>query len=188
MKKLFILAMGFIALTTSAFAGTGNNTISTVLSKGTVYEMIVVNDDIDVVLTESSVMDIVVTGEEESITLVKHRVKRGVLEIGSKMGSLKGKATVYISVAGLKKLEVNGKSHVSTRGTLNSKTLIVIVNGEAKFDLKNAGEIIFEADEDIDLNFENWSGENPLVPAPIENTSLKNADAAMDALMIQFKA
>jgi hypothetical protein len=188
MKKLLILAVSVLAFTASTFAGTYNKIISTVLVKGVVYEMIVVNNDIDVVLTESPVNEIMVTGEEESVSLVKHHVKRGVLTIGSKKGSLKGKATVYISVSGLKKLEVNGKSKVTSQGTLNSKSLKVIVNGEAKFDLKNNGSIIFEADEDIDLNFEKWIGEHPQAPAVVDSSALNNADAAMDSLMIHQQA
>lgn len=188
MKKLFILTVSLVALTASTFAGTDNKIISTVLAKGVVYEMIVVNNDIDVVLTESTVNEIMVTGEEESVKLVKHHVKKGILTIGSKTGSLKGKATVYISVSGLKKLEVNGKSKIISQGSLNSKCLKVIVNGEAKFDLKNNGQIIFESDEDIDLNFERWIGEQPQPAAIIDSSALNNADAAMDSLMIHQQA
>ena len=188
MKKLFILAVSLIALTANTIAGTDNKIISTVLAKGVVYEMIVVNNDIDVVLTESPVNEIMVTGEEESVSLVKHHVKRGVLTISSKMGSLKGKATVYISVSGLRKLEVNGKSKIVSQGSLNSKNLKVIVNGEAKFDLKNNGQIIFESDEDIDLNFEKWIGEHPQSPTVVDSSALNNADAAMDSLMIHQQA
>jgi hypothetical protein len=185
MKQFIIMAVSLLTFSAAGIAAPANKTISAVIASGTVYDVIVVNNDIDIVLTESPVA---VTGEEKDVNLVKHQVKKGMLIIGSKMGSLKGKATVYVSVSSLKKLEINGKSFVTSNGALKSSKLIVVVNGEAKFDLRNYGDILFETDEDIDIQFEKWNDAQPQAAVSFDSSFLKSADAAMDSLLVQTQS
>jgi hypothetical protein len=188
MKQFIIMAVSLLTFSAAGIAAPANKTISAVIASGTVYDVIVVNNDIDIVLTESPVAEIRVTGEEKDVNLVKHQVKKGMLIIGSKMGSLKGKATVYVSVSSLKKLEINGKSFVTSNGALKSSKLIVVVNGEAKFDLRNYGDILFETDEDIDIQFEKWNDAQPQAAVSFDSSFLKSADAAMDSLLVQTQS
>lgn len=185
MKQFIIMAVSLLTLSAAGVAAPASKNYSAVITSGTVYDVIVVNNDIDVVLTESPVAEIRITGEEKDVNLVKHQVKKGMLIIGSKMGSLKGKATVYVSVSSLKKLEINGKSFVTSNGALKSSKLMVVVNGEAKFDLRNYGDILFETDEDIDIHFEKKNDAQPQAAVSFSSSFMKNADAAMDSLLMQ---
>ncbi|HEX4957938.1 MAG TPA: DUF2807 domain-containing protein [Lacibacter sp.] len=185
MKQFIIMAVSLLSFSAAGVAAPAHKIVTSVIASGTVYDVIVINNDIDVVLTESSLAEIRVTGDEKNVQLVKHQVKKGMLIIGSKSGSLKGKATVHVSVSSLRKLEINGSSFVTSNGALRSNKLVVVVNGEAKFDLKNYGDILIESDEDIDLNFENGNGIQPQAVVNYDSSNLKNADEAMDSLLLQ---
>jgi hypothetical protein len=185
MKKLIIMAVSLLTVNAALFAGNSSVTPATeytkVISTKSPFHSIVVNNDIDVVLTEATDNMIEIKGEEESVKKVSHFIKKGVLYINSKQGSLKGRATVYLSVNDLQSIEVNGKSTISSKGALNSSKLKVVVNGEAKFDLKNQGKMLFEADEEIDLHFEKWIGVAEASIITPANEEIKAADSGIDA-------
>lgn len=178
------MAVSLLTITAGGFAGNGfqkRDTEKTMVANlKAPFTSIVVNSDIDVVLTEAADNRIEVKGDASN---VNYFIKKGVLYIGSKQGSLKDKAVIYLSVSSLESIVVNGKSKISSAGFLNSSKLKVTVNAEAKFDLKNYGEILFEADEEIDLHFEKWM-KLPGV-AVIEPHSLESeaADESIDALV-----
>jgi Putative auto-transporter adhesin, head GIN domain len=188
MKKIIIIAVSLLTVNAALFAG--NSSVSPVteytkvISAKAPFYSIVVNNDIDVVLTEATDILIEIKGEEEGVKKVSHYIKKGVLYINSKQGSLKGRATVYVSVNGLQSIEVNGKSTISSKGVLNSSKLKVFVNGEARFDLKNYGQLLIEADEEIDLHFEKWIGLQEVAAITPNNADIKKADAAMDTQMM----
>ncbi len=69
----------------------------------------------------------------------------------AKKGSLKNRVTVYVPVQNLRKLVINGKSYVRSNGVIASKNLQVTLAGEAKVEINNLGDIVFDADQDIDL-------------------------------------
>jgi hypothetical protein len=178
MKQLLIIAVSLLTLITGVGAHPVHNCVHKhVIKAKHSYQTIVINNDIDVVITESALTEIYVSGT--------YFVKKGVLYIQSKNGSLKGKATVHVPVSNLKQIEINGRSTVTSNGTLSSSLLKVLVNGEARFDLKNFGEILFEADEAIDLNFEKQNKEQHLLHMKVNSAALAEADAQMDTLVIK---
>jgi hypothetical protein len=185
MKKLIIMAVSLLTVNAALFAGNSSvspvTEYSKVISAKAPFHSIVVNNDIDVVLTEATDNTIEIKGEEADVKKVNHYVKKGVLYIGSKVGSLKNKAVVYVSVNDLQSIEVNGKSTVTSKGFLSSSKLKVFVNGEAKFDLKNQGQMLFESDEEIDLHFEKWNGQMHAAAITPTNEEIKAADAGIDA-------
>jgi Putative auto-transporter adhesin, head GIN domain len=156
MKKLMIMAVSLLTVNASLFAGIstvnpGTGHKATAAAKPP-FHSIVINNDIDVVLTEATDNMIEVKGAAAGINMVNYYIKKGVLYISSRQGSLKGRATVYLSVNGLKNIEINGSSYLTSNGFLNSRRLNVVVRDEAKFELKNRGEILIEADSDIELH------------------------------------
>jgi Putative auto-transporter adhesin, head GIN domain len=184
MKKLIIMAVSLLTLSAASFAGNGsekkNTEYSVVVKTKAPFQMIVLNNGVDLVLTESSETRIEIKGEEKDVNNVAHSVKKGILYIGVKNASLKTKAVVYVSMSQLESIEVNGKSKITSNGFLKSSKLKVVVNDEAKFDLKNYGKILFEADDEIDLNFEKSIGQNKPVAFLSGTDSIKQADEAMD--------
>jgi Putative auto-transporter adhesin, head GIN domain len=158
MKKLIIMAVSLLSLNANVFADTVKDNSPSMKSKANkvAFNKIVVNGDMDIVLTESDFVQVEIKGEQKTGKEVNYYLKKGVLYIDGSKGFGKTKPTVYIHVSHLQSIEVNGESIVSSNGRLASKTLKVVVNGEAKFDLKNYGEILFEAGEEIDLHFKKW--------------------------------
>jgi hypothetical protein len=186
MKQLLIIAVSLLTLITGVGAHPVHNCVHKhVIKAKHSYQTIVINNDIDVVITESALTEIYVSGGKKDVQSVTYFVKKGVLYIQSKNGSLKGKATVHVPVSNLKQIEINGRSTVTSNGTLSSSLLKVLVNGEARFDLKNFGEILFEADEAIDLNFEKQNKEQHLLHMKVNSAALAEADAQMDTLVIK---
>ncbi|HEX4957939.1 MAG TPA: DUF2807 domain-containing protein [Lacibacter sp.] len=184
MKQMIIIAVSLLTFITGVNAHPVQHCAhKQVIKTKSNYQFIVINNDIDVILTESALTDICISGGKKDIQLVRYYVKNGILFIESKNGSLKGRATVHVSVNNLKQIEINGQSTVISNGTLSSNQLKVVVNGEAKFDLKNIGDILIEADESIDLNFEKQNKEQHLFSIKIDSTTIAEADAQMDALI-----
>lgn len=183
MKQLIIIAVSLLCFNLVAGAGSIDNCKYRYIIKAKhSFASIVINNDIDVVLTECSDAEIYVAGDRKDIATVSYFVKKGILYIQSKGSSLKGKVTVHVPVSHLQLVEINGNSTLTSNGTLNSRLLKVVVNGEAKFDIKSFGKILVEADESIDVNFEEQNKQHAL-PLHIDSASLLEADLQMDATL-----
>lgn len=154
MKKLFILALGLVLTGTTAFASSNPDSYSRPadnISRDS-YHTISVDNDIDLVLTESDLAGITVVANDKVKKDILVSEKNGVLIIKSKGRSLKNKAIVYVPVTNLKRLVINGSSHVTSSGFLNSAVLHINVNGEASFEIRNNGEVSFETDNDTEIH------------------------------------
>jgi Putative auto-transporter adhesin, head GIN domain len=152
MKQLFMLFIGVVTMSTFAKAETVTREVDLTSS---VYS-IEVSNDINVVLTQSKEAKLRITGDEKDSKAVLFDQKNGRVRLLSKKGSLKNKVTVYVPVQDLRKLVINGQSYVRSNGVIASKSLRVVVAGEAKVEINNLGDIAFEADQDIDLQIKKW--------------------------------
>lgn len=126
----------------------------------TPFQKIIINNGIDLVLYEGTENLIEIKGGQKDVARVNYYIHKGILYIESRQGTLQNKVVVYLSVQQLQGIEVNGKSKISSNGFLNSDKLNLVVNDEAKFELKIRGEIFIESDESIDLHVEQWKGPN----------------------------
>lgn len=177
MKKLFIIALGLVVTGTSAFANPDLTTAHPdsysrpvdFIVRGS-YHSIQIEDDIDVVLTESDLAGITVVANDKVKRDVQINVVNGVLKIRSTRKSLKNKAIVYVPVSNLERLEINGNSKVTSAGFLNSPVLKVVINGEAIFEIKNHGEVLFDSDNDTELHI------SKKYISPAVSQSLPNSD------------
>lgn len=152
MKQLLILAISLLSLSATVQAAPAK----TIIPLTEKFHSIVINDDIAVVLTESNDTEITISGEDKYVSRVDYTVSNGKLTISSKKGFLKNRVVVYVPVKNLRSIEVNGESKVSNKGWLLSPELKVIVNGLAKIELYNKGEVVFESDAAIDIEFQKW--------------------------------
>lgn len=152
MKQLFSLFIGVLTMATVANA---ENITREVDLTASVYS-IEVSDDINVVLTQSADAKLRITGEAKDNKAVLLDQKNGRVRLLSKKGSLKNRVTVYVPVQNLRKLVINGKSYVRSNGVIASKNLQVTLAGEAKVEINNLGDIVFDADQDIDLQIKKW--------------------------------
>lgn len=152
MKQLFSLFIGVLTMATVANA---ENITREVDLTASVYS-IEVSDDINVVLTQSTDAKLRITGEVKDNKAVLLDQKNGRVRLLSKKGSLKNRVTVYVPVQNLRKLVINGKSYVRSNGVIASKNLQVTLAGEAKVEINNLGDIVFDADQDIDLQIKKW--------------------------------
>lgn len=152
MKQLFSL---FIGVLTMATVTNAENITREVDLTASVYS-IEVSDDINVVLTQSTDAKLRITGEVKDNKAVLLDQKNGRVRLLSKKGSLKNRVTVYVPVQNLRKLVINGKSYVRSNGVIASKNLQVTLAGEAKVEINNLGDIVFDADQDIDLQIKKW--------------------------------
>lgn len=153
MKQFFILFISILTSTTVVKAADVTREIELTQS---IYS-IEISHDIDVVLTESKESTIRITGEEKATNAVLYDVTKGRLKLLSKKGSLKNRITVFIPVQNLRKLNINGNSHIRSNGNLASEKLQVTMNGQAKVEINNIGDIIFHSDEDIDMQIKKWN-------------------------------
>ncbi len=155
MKYLFIL---FIGLFTAAAAKAEIVTREVKLTGS--FSSLEISHDIDVVLTESNENSIRITGEEKFANAVLLDEKSGKVRILSKKGSMHKKVTVFIPVQNLRKLIVNGTSFIRSSGNLSSKELQIKLNAASKVEINNIGNLVFEADEGIDILIQKWNRTN----------------------------
>jgi Putative auto-transporter adhesin, head GIN domain len=190
MKKLILMAVSLLTITAASVAGTNKESkpaFTKVISTKAAFQHIVINGDVDVVLTEKDFVQVDVTGEQKSVEAVTHYVKRGTLYIISKRAAKGAKPVVTIAVSDLKSIEVNGKGEITSKGALRSSKLKLVINGEAKFNVKNLGQILIESDEDIDLQFEkNTAEEKRLNTITPDADTVQAADVRMDEQFIKF--
>ena len=149
MSAAFILAMGFSVHAQKQnpkFYSLENNQYSLPFSK------IVIEDDIDVVLHESTDKSLLVEGSKENISNVEWKIKKGVLHLSSKAGSLKDKVLVTLDVKDLKQIEVNGNSEVKSLGNLHSSLLHIYLNGYCLVNILNEGKITLVNGDGIGLD------------------------------------
>lgn len=189
MKKLFIIALGLIATGTTAMAEPANPCISApdsysrpadCITRGS-YHTIRVEDGIDIVLTESDLAGITVMATDKVKKDVRIKIVNGELKISSSRKSLKNKAIVYVPVSNLKRLVIDGDSHVTSSGVLNSRTLNVLIIGEARFEIRNNGDVVMESDLDTELHMEKK------VETPAYSNNTPHSDALEDQHSIAMK-
>jgi hypothetical protein len=151
MKYLFILFMGLF----TASAANAEIVTREVQLKAQ-FSTLEVSHDIDVVLTESTDATIRIAGEEKFANAVLLDQKNGEVRILSKKGSMRKRVTVYVPVQNLRNLIIKGASYVRSNGILASNKLQVTLSGASKVELNNIGELLFAADEGIDILVHKW--------------------------------
>ena len=152
MKKIFSILTAVLLITGFRAAANDEGRTRDILSAQyfTPFNKIVIEDDIDLVLYENSSRKIELEGSENDRNKVQWVIRKGVLYIRSKAGSLNHKVLVTLDVANLKTIEINGSSIVKSLGELHSPSLRVHVNGECFVSLTNSGEIKVTASEFAD--------------------------------------
>jgi hypothetical protein len=153
MKQFFILFVSLVTLATAAKADHVTREIDVTQT----ISSIEISHEIDVVLTESKDATIRISGEESATKAVLYDLHKGSLRLLSKKGSLKNKVTVFVPVQNLRMLKINGTSYVRSNGSLTSNHLLVNLGGNAKVEIANIGDIVFQADEGIDMQIKSWS-------------------------------
>ncbi len=156
MKKLIALFAAII-LTGSLSVFAEPTEIKGYFSKQSSYELtftkIVIQDDIDLVIYENATSNIQFDGSTENIAKVEWKIKKGVLYINSKRGSLKNKVMVTIDVKKLSEISIEGNSSVRSLGVLNSNELNVYVKSQSYVALRSTGSIniINTSDSEMDV-------------------------------------
>lgn len=178
------MAVSLLTITAASFAGTTNESkpaFTKIISTKAAFQHIVINGDVDVVLTEKDFVQVDVTGEQKSVEAVSYFVKRGTLYINRRGASKGAKPVVTIAVSDLQSLEINGDGDVTSKGTLHSSKLKLVINGESKFNVRNLGEILIESDSNIDLQFEKGMTEEKSLPAMTPDAAaVHEADVQID--------
>lgn len=151
MKKIIMLALGFISLATIATAAPAEKKFNVQN-----ISRLIVSDDINVILKDGPEGEITISGDKRLVSRVTYYSVNGVLIIKSKKGSLRNKVTVTVPVHNLQFLEVNDNCCVFTKGSIQSTMLNVKMKGEGRIDLKTIGQMVVEADRDIDLIFDRF--------------------------------
>lgn len=154
MKKIFSIVTAVllsISISVAASNDEGHSKATLSAQYFTPFSKVVIEDDIDLVLYENSSRKIDLDGPVADMNKVEWIIKKGVLYIRSKAGSLNHKVLVTLDVANLKSIEINGSSVVKSLGELHSPSLQVHVNGECFVAIKNSGEIKVTASEFADF-------------------------------------
>jgi hypothetical protein len=157
MKKLIIMAVSLLTLNAASFASTikENNPVFTKkVEKKAAFQHIVINGDVDVVLVENDYVQVDICSEQNNNTSVSHYVNKGILYINRVDVSLGRKPIVIVAVNDLQSLEVNGDGDVTSKGSLRSSKLKLMINGESKLNVRNRGELMIESNSNIKLDIQ----------------------------------
>ncbi len=115
------------------------------------FTKIVIEDDIDVVLYENGTTNIQFDGNARNISRIEWVVKKGVLYLRSKNGSLKDKVLVTIDVNALENIVIEGDSKVRSLGILSSEELNVHLSTSSYVAIRSLGKINISNSEGTEL-------------------------------------
>ena len=162
MKKLITLALAILITAFIAVFASGKTPVS-IPPKHFTYQMafskIVISDDINVRLKETGDKVIDVFGTDADIENVDWKIKDGVLYLKGKKGSFQDKAYVTVDVNQLEKIIIQGKSTVSSIGSLLSPSLYVYMEDAGAVQITNTGKIYIINDNKIDLHVKKSIGD-----------------------------
>jgi hypothetical protein len=162
MKKIFAMAAAILFTAgISAFASGSNP--GQVPVKQFDYQLsfdrVVIEDDIDLVLEENTNKFLTVNGNDKDIEKLDWQIKKGVLYLKSKKGSLKNKISVRVTVSQLKEIFINDESSVRSTGNLASPKLSVTIKGDGFASIKNLGPIHVSNDSYTDMDIRRLVGD-----------------------------
>ena len=151
--KFFFTALLLGSLAFSAFAQKSqpSDPVSKLIRLNEGYNSLVIEDDISVVLSESNSNEIIIKGEEKSVEKVKVKVDDGKLVLWYVPGAVPTAVKVFVPAAALSRININGKSDVTSASTLNNPKLRVIVAGEGKVHLRSNGKVLVEGTDEFDF-------------------------------------
>ena len=162
MKKLITMALAILITAFIAVFASGSNPVP-MPPKHFTYQMafskIVVSDDINVRLKETGDKVIDVFGTDADIENVDWKIRDGVLYLKSKKGSFQDMAYITVDVNQLEKVIIQGKSTVSSIGSLLSPSLYVYMEDAATVKIKNTGKIHVINNNRIDLHVKKSIGD-----------------------------
>ncbi|MET0298820.1 MAG: DUF2807 domain-containing protein [Flavitalea sp.] len=156
MKKQILTITLLLTTIVSALAfNGGNNTIkSKTLTPEQTYTSITAKGNVEVILVSSQSTVISLEGDEKFVEKVRVRVSKGVLHIAGVNGRSKDRVTVYVPVNDLGLVTLRNGSNLSSKGRLINRLLRVRVEGVSVVNLKSAGEIIIDSDDNHLFNYE----------------------------------
>ena len=115
------------------------------------FTSLIVEDDLFVVLTESNSGELIVTGNEQDVKKLKAQLDGGQLVLSFMPSFTQPDIKIYVPAGLLRKINVNGKSHLTSAFVLTNPNLSVIVGGEGKVALQSNGKLTVLGNHDYDF-------------------------------------
>jgi Putative auto-transporter adhesin, head GIN domain len=160
MKKQFLATLVLVvSVFATAHAGSTSNSADKSTSKKinlteTGFTKLVVSGNVDVVLFQDDTNSSVRTfGNEADIASTSITQSNGVLTISNRKENGQ-KVLVYVPVSRLSVIEARGNSKVSSASLLNSQQITLVVKGDCKLNIQNAGAIDVVQEGDVEVTVE----------------------------------
>ena len=107
------------------------------------FTAVVLNGDAKIVISQEDTTAVRIEADSSVIDKVETKIGNNVLTINLKKGSYSRKSiTIFVSIIQIDRLECNGVVELSTKGPIESDSLVCKINGAGKYTL--AGKVVKE--------------------------------------------
>lgn len=118
------------------------------------FQSVRIDGDISMKLTNDPAGTLLVEGSEQTLNNIKYRVKNNELTIDAHKKNRFDKLTIYLSVATLKSMLVNGDGDISSAEIIKSDNLQIWLNGITTVKVTTTGKINVDASDAYELLWE----------------------------------
>jgi Putative auto-transporter adhesin, head GIN domain len=118
------------------------------------FQSVRIDGDISVILTNDPAGTLMAEGSEPTLNNIKFRVKNNELTIDAHKKNHLDKLTIYLSVARLKSMLVNGDANISSADIINSENLQIWLNGITTVKVTSTGKVNVDASDAYELLWE----------------------------------
>ena len=115
------------------------------------FHEVEVRGDVTVILTNGPAGKLWLNGNMDDLERVQTSVKNDQLRINAEMKRRKSKLTVYIPIASIASLIINGDTEVYSAGTIKTHDLEILLNGTSLVSVKYLGGLKVFAGERCEL-------------------------------------
>lgn len=156
MKKQFLLIASFLVIAISSFASGKPSSVksSRSWSVDQPFGSISAKGNIEVVLVPDDSRTIRIEGSDKYVNAINLEVDNGVLKVTGLKGSSKNRTIVYVPVRDINKVTLKGGADLSSKGRLESKQLVIRIEGTSKVNVKNIGEVLIDSDDSHQFFYE----------------------------------
>ncbi|MEP6950014.1 MAG: DUF2807 domain-containing protein [Ginsengibacter sp.] len=118
------------------------------------FQNVRIDGDISMILTNDPAGTLMVEGNEQTLNNIKYRVKNNELTIDAHKKNRLDKLTIYLSVATLKSMLINGDGDISSAEIIKSDNLQIWLNGITTVKVTTTGKVNVDASDAYELLWE----------------------------------
>jgi hypothetical protein len=158
MKKHFQIIASLMLMSIAVFAGgnkpapTGTASRSWALDEK--FNSIVAKGNIELVLVSNNSNTVNIEGLDKHVNELHLKIENGVLTVTGRKSFTRSRTVVYVPVRDLDKVILKANANVSSKGRIDSKNLLIRIEGTSTVNVKSSGDVMIDSDDLHEFNYQ----------------------------------